>query len=189
MKKGENDFSKLQNLYVITITNFDLFGKDYMMYTFQNHCIEEPDIEYPDGLKFIYFNTKGHKGGSQAIENMLKYIQNSRSDNANDDATKEIDGYVKHVKDDPLWKEGAMTLGYYIDRECEDARKEGIKEGQINDIIELLEDYGPVPDNLRERLNKIDNPLILKGLLKLAAKTDNISDFIDALSQNETVNA
>ncbi len=183
MKKGEKDFSKLPNLYVITITNFDLFGMDYMMYTFQNQCLEEPEIEYPDGLKFIYFNTKGHKGGSQAIENMLKYIQESKSDNVKDDATRKIDGYVKHVKEDPLWKEGAMTLGYYIDRECEEASK----KQRIDDILELLEDCGPNPDGLRERLNEINDPDILKGLLKLAARTDNISDFIDALPQTDTV--
>ena len=33
---------------------------------------------------------------------MLKYIQESKSENAKDDATRKIDGYVKYVKDDPL---------------------------------------------------------------------------------------
>ena len=114
---------------------------------------------------------------------MLKYIQESKSENAKDDATRKIDGYVKHVKDDPLWKEGAMTLGYYIDRECEEASK----KQRIDDILELLEDCGPISDGLRERLNEINDPDILKGLLKLAARTDNISDFINALPQSVTV--
>ena len=114
---------------------------------------------------------------------MLQYIQESKSSNANDDATKEIDGYVKHVKDDPLWKEAPMTLGNYFDMYYED----GLKDGKINDIIDLLEDLGPVSDDLRERLNKINDPNVLKGLLKLAAKTDSISAFIDALPQTDTV--
>ena len=59
MKSGETDFEKLPNLYVITITNFDPFGYDYMMYTIKNSCVEEPELEYEDGLRFVYFNTKG----------------------------------------------------------------------------------------------------------------------------------
>ena len=192
MKKGENDFSKLPNLYVITITNFDLFNKDYMMYTFRNKCIEAPETDYPDGLTFVYFNTKGHKGGSQAIENMLKYIQESKSVNANDDATKEIDGYVKHVKEDPLWKEAAMTLGYYFDQEREEGRIEGREEGRIEsrieDILELLEDLGPVSADIRDRLYEINDTDELKRLHKLAAKSEDMAAFINALPQHDTVN-
>lgn len=33
------------------------FGEDYMMYTVQNQCVEIPQLEYDDGLQFIYFNT------------------------------------------------------------------------------------------------------------------------------------
>lgn len=59
LKSGEADFGMLPNLYVITITNFDIFGEDQMVYTFQNRCEEVPDLEYDDGLRFVYFNTKG----------------------------------------------------------------------------------------------------------------------------------
>ena len=59
LRSGEKDFSKIPNLYVITITNFDIFKKDHMVYTFRNSCVEIPELEYPDGLSFVYFNTKG----------------------------------------------------------------------------------------------------------------------------------
>ena len=74
MKSGDNDFSHLPNLYVIMITNFDMLGQDYMMYTFDHKCEELPNIDYDDGLKIIYFNTRGKKGGSNAIKNMLHYL-------------------------------------------------------------------------------------------------------------------
>lgn len=32
VESGLKDFSKIPNLYVISITNFDLFGKDAMVY-------------------------------------------------------------------------------------------------------------------------------------------------------------
>ena len=35
------------------------FGKDYLMYRFQNRCLELPDLDYPDRLMYIYFNTSG----------------------------------------------------------------------------------------------------------------------------------
>lgn len=38
---------------------YDPFGKDYLMYRFQNRCLELPDLDYPDRLMYIYFNTSG----------------------------------------------------------------------------------------------------------------------------------
>ena len=121
VKRGLKDFSEIPNLYVITITNYDIFERDYMMYTFRNKCEELPDIEYDDGLQFVYFNTKGQKGGSQAIKNMLTYIQNSDSKNAVDDATRKIDFYVNSL---PEVEAGYMTLGDYFDSMLDRAKEE-----------------------------------------------------------------
>lgn len=68
MTRGERDFSEIPNLFVITIVNYDPFGYDYMMYTIENHCAEVEELEYKDGLKFIYFYTGGSKGGNQEIK-------------------------------------------------------------------------------------------------------------------------
>lgn len=38
---------------------YDPFGKDYLMYRFQNRCLELSDLDYPDRLMYIYFNTSG----------------------------------------------------------------------------------------------------------------------------------
>ena len=56
------DFVKMNNLYVIMITNFDMFGEGLFEYTVKNKILERPDLEYDDGLTFKYFNTKGTKG-------------------------------------------------------------------------------------------------------------------------------
>lgn len=84
MKRGDDDFSRMPNLFVITILNFDPFGYDYMMYTFENHCAEV------EGLKFIYFYTGGTKGGNGNIKTMLQYLHHSTADNAMDDTAKEL---------------------------------------------------------------------------------------------------
>ena len=90
MKSGERDFVKLPNLFVITITNYDPFGYDYMAYTMYNTCEEIPELEYRDGLKFIYFNTTGAKGGNSAIKKLLNYVRNSKIKNVTDEATQKL---------------------------------------------------------------------------------------------------
>ena len=77
LQNGEKDFAKLPNLYVITLLNYDPFGYDYMMYTVKNKCEEVPDLQYGDGLQFIYFNTKGTKGGAMKLNaccNLFKIV-------------------------------------------------------------------------------------------------------------------
>ena len=162
VKRGLKDFSEIPNLYVITITNYDIFGRDYMMYTVRNRCEEIPDMEYDDGLQFIYFNTKGQKGGSQAIKNMLKYIQNSDSKNAVDDATRKIDYYVRKVKNLPEVEAGYMTLGDWIDSIVDSVKEDmaaeianevtkeitnKVKEEDIKVVVEILKELHETKDN------------------------------------------
>lgn len=110
MESGEKNFSKLPNLYVITITNYDPFGQDYMMYTVNNRFNEVLDLEYKDGLQFIYFYTKGHKGGNKDIQAMLQYFQNSTEDNVVDEATREIHDYISRVKIMPEVRDAYMRF-------------------------------------------------------------------------------
>ena len=107
-------------------------------------------MEYDDGLKFLYFYTKGKKGGSQAIKNMLTYIQNSDSKNAVDDATRMMDSYVEKVKNLPEVEAGFMTLGDWIDSIVEEAVEEVTKEVREQDmkiIVEMLQEYNATKEN------------------------------------------
>ena len=151
VRRGLKDFSGIPNLYVITITNYDLFGKDYMMYTVRNSCVEVPELEYDDGLQFVYFYTKGQKGGSQAIKNMLTYIQNSDSKNAVDEATRKMDSYVMKVKNLPEVEAGYMTLGDWIDIISEDIREDMREEVREEVTKEVREE---VTKEVREEVTK-----------------------------------
>lgn len=55
LKSGEQNYSRLPNLYVITILPYDPFGQGLMVYQFRNMCRELPELDYPDGLQYIYF--------------------------------------------------------------------------------------------------------------------------------------
>ena len=47
LESGE-DYSHLRNVVVIFITSYDPFGRNRMVYTIQNKCVEEPDMPYAD---------------------------------------------------------------------------------------------------------------------------------------------
>ncbi len=188
-KRGNREYEKLPDLYIITITNFDIFKKDQVVYTIRNKCKEVPELEYKDGVKLIFFNTEGKYGGSQAVRNMLKYIRDSREASAVDAATKVIDGFVRQIRTDPVIREGYMTFGDIIDRERREAAQEAAQEAareadhlatcrtRVNDILGLLEELGDVPERLRIRLAQINDEELLKQLLKEAAHADSIEAF------------
>ena len=129
VKKGLDDFEGLHNLYVITITNFDIFGDGLFEYTVCNKILENPDREYKDGLIFKYFNTRGKTGGSEAVKNMLRFIEKSTSENVVDEATKEISEYVNRVKKSPNAEEIYMTMGDKIDFLCRESEEIGEQRG------------------------------------------------------------
>ena len=114
MSSGEDDFSILPNLYVITITDFDPFGENYMMYTVQNHCLEVPSMKYEDGVQFVYFYTRGQKGGSQELQELLRYLQNSTEQNVRNETIRKIHGFVNQVKVSPEVKQEYMTFEHYV---------------------------------------------------------------------------
>lgn len=135
LKSGEEDFVKLPDLYVITITNYDPFGYDYMMYCIKNQCAEISELNYDDGLEFIYFYTGGHKGGNESIKAMLNYFQNSRKENAVDEATKEISEIVEQVRIQPEVRNEYMTLGDIIYYERKEAAEEAAEEAKAKQLI------------------------------------------------------
>ena len=58
LESGE-DYSHLRNVVVIFITSYDPFGRNRMVYTIQNKCVEEPDMPYADGALSIFLYTRG----------------------------------------------------------------------------------------------------------------------------------
>lgn len=181
MRSGENDFTKLPNLYIITITNYDPFGQDYMMYTFANSCKEVKELEYDDGLTFIYFYTGGHNGGSEEIRAMLRYFQSSTPDNVTNEDTKEIHQYTNKVKLSPEVRQEFMKfeeiIAYAKEEARDEGRSEGRSEGKSDSIIELLAQHGEVPDSLREQITAEHDSAKLSRWLISAANAASVEEF------------
>ena len=178
MKRGEKDFRKLPNLFVITITNYDIYGYDYMMYTVHNKCDEVPELEYKDGLCFFYFNTSGTKGGSPEIKAMLNYIQNSTDENVTNEATRKLHQYVEDVKVLPEVRREYMTFEEYLDYWGRDLKAEERRETMIGNIMDILEDYDEeTPDDLKQSIINEKSNEILKAWHKKAARSRCIAEF------------
>lgn len=107
IEKGES-YSKLKKNVIIFICRYDCFGKGRYMYTFENRCIQEPDIRYGDETQKIILNTKGTQNDvSLALRKFLKYIETGEiQDEYTGDLEREVD---KIIKDDE-WRDKLMTL-------------------------------------------------------------------------------
>lgn len=184
MKRGDDDFSRMPNLFIITILNFDPFGYDYMMYTFENRCVEVEEIKYEDGLKFIYFYAGGTKGGNSEVKTLLQYLQHSTTDNVIDESTRELHDYVSKVKASSEVREEYMRFEELIAFERKEAAEEATKvvsqRVTIQNILDLLEDYGDIPDILKQKLELSDFESLRK-YHKVAAKADSIESFMDMI--------
>ena len=174
LKSGDESFDNMPNLYIITITNYDPFGHDYMMYRIRNCCQEIPELIYDDGLEFLYFYTGGHRGGNDNIKAMLNYFQNSTRENVTDRTTEDISEIVEQVRNLPKVRNEYMTLGDIIDMEREEATKNSI----IACILICLQKYGDIPAGLKEKLEESNNIDQLHQWYKIALDADSVENFM-----------
>ena len=77
-----------------------------------------------DGVKIIYFNTKGTKGGSKELKAFLQYLEESTKENVVDEDTQEMDEYVAYIKGEERIEEDYMTVGDWVDSIVEEAVEE-----------------------------------------------------------------
>ncbi len=85
-----------------------------------------PELDYPDGLMYIYFNTRGTKGGSPEIRKMLDYLQKSTAENVTGETLQKIHQHVVKVKEQPEVREEYMLLEEKMYYERKAAAKDGV---------------------------------------------------------------
>lgn len=61
------------------------------------------------------------------------------------------------------------------------AKRDGKIEARVQDILELLEDYGEIPEEIRQRLEEETNLGVLKEWVKIAARAQSIQEFADKM--------
>ena len=68
-----------------------------------------------------------------------------------------------------------------IEKGIEEGREEGFSAGKADAILELLEDIGTIPEEIRERIHNEKDSKVLNGWLKQAAKAESIDEFVSKM--------
>ena len=127
-------FKELPDSISIWILPYDPFGDDRMLYTVKNMVAENNHLVYNDGVTKIFLYTKGTKGGSKELKELLTFMENTISDNAVDEELASIQQIVDKVKTRTDVKERYMTLQEVIDYEKRDSYEEGVEIGRAEGI-------------------------------------------------------
>ena len=163
------------------ITNYDPFGLNRIIYTVRTGCVEEPDMNYKDGAQTIFLYTKGTEGNPpERLRKLLQYIDGSRSEEdlePEETEALEIAQMVNQIKKDAEVTVKYMKQWEKLQKVYHDGQREGKFSTKSEDIMELLEDYGVIPEELHKKILNEQDPDTLKKWLKLAAKVSSMDEF------------
>ena len=136
---GVVDFNLLNEVLIVMITPFDLFGYGLYRYTFQMRCEEVPELKLDDGATRIFLNTRGKHPElvSQELIELLKYMEHSTDEVSEQCKSERIQKMHRRVcrikasektevKYMQSWEERIMI------------KQEGIAEGRIEGEKALL---------------------------------------------------
>lgn len=68
-----------------------------------------------------------------------------------------------------------------------DAYDDGMEDGKAEDILDLLEDIGTVPDGLLEKIKSEKDLDTLRAWLKLAARAESMESFERSILEQERI--
>ena len=99
-----------------------------------------------------------------------------------DDFVRKLQESVRHVKESREMEERFMSFSLLFKDERDEGRAEGRAEGlilgKVQDIINLLEELGSIPDEVREKIMAETDTEKLHVWLKLAAKAESMEQFL-----------
>ncbi|MGI6069835.1 MAG: Rpn family recombination-promoting nuclease/putative transposase [Blautia sp.] len=163
---GESDFNEMNDVYIILITPFDIFGLGRYQYTFRMACQEDPALALEDGAVRIFLNTRGNDPENirpELIE-LLRYMEHTTEQTARTCKSKRIhilQERIQAIKSNEEvsvrfmqeWEERAL--------ERQEAMEEGRKEGRkpLLNILQKKLDKGKsvevIADELEESVDTI----------------------------------
>ena len=115
----------------------------------------------------------------------LKYVRADLAasmDDFEDEFVKRLQSSVQRVKESRRMEEKFMLLEEML----RDERAEGKAEGKAESILELLEDYGPVPEYLKERILSEMDLDTLRRWHKLSARIQSVEAFEHELETEDS---
>ena len=143
LKPGSVDFNELNNLTMILVAPFDIFGYGLYRYTFEEYCYEVPGLKLNDGARRIFINTKGKnpENFSKEFLDFMEYI-NSTTDAV---AAKAKSARIRRIHERVSSIRQSEKMGVKLMQAWEEkiydkmeARAEGLAEGRAEGLAEGL---------------------------------------------------
>ena len=136
LNKGEN-YKNLKRSFIIFVCTFDLFGEGRHIYTFENRCIQNPELELGDDTIKIILNTKGTMDDvTPEMKNLLDYIDGKAP---GDEYTSELDEAVQSARRNEKWRLDYMTLDMHYQEKYEEGLEQGLEQGMTRGLEQGLE--------------------------------------------------
>lgn len=136
LEPGCVDFNQLNDVYLIMIAPFDLFGLGRCRYTFRMKCDEVPDLSLGDGAVRMFLNTRGlqQEGVSRELLELLDYMEHTNSvplSTLSSPRLKQIGQRVEEVKSNEVSEVKYMQLWEEKIMDRMEAKEEGRNEGIV----------------------------------------------------------
>ncbi len=136
LEKGDN-YKDLKRSFVIFVCTFDLFGEGRHIYTFENRCIQNPELGLGDDTTKIILNTKGTMDDvTPEMKRLLDFIDGKEPE---DDFTRELDEAVQSVRKNEKWRLDYMTLQMNYQEKYEQGYDEGDRKRAISVAMRMIE--------------------------------------------------
>ena len=138
LQPGNLDYNALNDVYIIMVTPFDLFGEGKYMYTFRMMSEEVPGLKLEDGATRIFLNTKGENPEevNEELIDLLRYFENSTEEtvkNTKSAKVRQIHENVRRIKET---EEVGIRLMNAWEEKMYD-RIEAYEEGEANKAREI----------------------------------------------------
>lgn len=159
LESGEIDFNQLNDLFVIIICPFDIFGQGRYRYTFRMRCHEDPEMSMEDGAVRIFLNTRGFKPGevSKELVEFLRYVEHTDETTAKgwgSEKMKELQRRVEGIKSNEEVSVRYMQEWEEREMDRRAAREEARVEG-ISVLIKTCKELGVSNEDTLSRVERM----------------------------------
>ncbi len=131
------DYARLRKSFIIFICNHDPYGRDRIVYRFENRCIEEPELPFGDETVKVIVNTKGTAGAvNDELQEVIRYLD---SGTVSGDFSRELGDAVNHVKSSEERRHEYMIMMLREQELIEQGREQGLVQGREQGLVQGLE--------------------------------------------------
>ncbi len=173
-------YDHLPDTYVIFICDFVWLPDELYRYTYETVC-RENGAPLNQGQTTVFLSTKGrNEDVPKELVDFLKYVgdpDNLPSDMGADSFVAQVERRIQTIKANRDWEARFMLLELMLKDERKEGREEGLLAGRREDIFELLEMYGEIPEDIQATINAETDETVLKRWHITAAKVASLEEF------------